>query len=74
MRPSATASATRSRSSLDIGKAKLMPVIPVAPRACFVSDVLSRHRGTAWSHQRGERGKAGGIAHQVEQGIDAVGV
>jgi hypothetical protein len=32
MRPSATVSATRWRSSLDICKAKLMPVIPVARR------------------------------------------
>ena len=47
MRPSATASATRSKSSLDGCKAKLMPVIPVAPRDFFISDVLSRHRATA---------------------------
>ena len=32
MRPSTTACASRSSSSLDIGKAKLMPVTPLARR------------------------------------------
>ena len=32
------------------------------------------HRGAAWFHQRGERGKAGGVVDEVEEDIDAVGV
>jgi hypothetical protein len=47
---------------------------PTCREGIFIRDILGCHRGTAWSHQRGERGKACGVAHQVDEGIDAVGV
>src|SRR6266478_6062357 len=48
---------------------------PGRTQGLYVGDVVSRHRGTARSYQRGERGKAGGFrVHHIDEDIDAVRV